>query len=376
MASPVKLQKGGGGNGQAWVNMMGIPDQRTAIKKQDNQMPQKYLKHQSAFTLVELLVVIAIIGILIGLLLPAVQQVREAARRTSCKNNIRQLSLAMHNYESALGQFPPGYSYISGTEYAAQTGYPVAGGFEDANHLGHGWGAHILPYIEQNNLHDLVDFKLPGFDPVNLDAREFQISTFLCPTDSWSPKNFVVRDDSSTPVERYAAASYCASWGPASGVAETPSDPSDDINLDATPDASEGPFFRNSRTRFADVLDGTSSTLAIGERTNGPILDFDGNPIGVPPHPNFENVWFAAIRDIDAPDDDHGHMVLFDAEYGPNQARGAGTGADRGVSAPHGGLAQFGFLDGSVHTISETIDITTYRALASIKGGEVVGDEY
>lgn len=346
------------------------------IRQLDNKMFQSHCNKRSAFTLVELLVVIAIIGILIGMLLPAVQQIREAARRTACKNNIRQLALALHNYESSFGQFPPGYSFVSGADYAAQTGYPVAGGFEVANHLGHAWGAHILPQIEQGNLYDQVDFRLPGFDPANLTARETQINIFLCPTDSWSQNNFVVRDESVTPVERYSAASYCANWGPASGVAETPNDQSDDWNLDATPDASQGPFFRNSKTRFADVTDGTSSTLAIGERTNGPILDENRNPIGIPPHPNFENVWFGAIRDIDAPDDDHGHMVLFDAEYGPNRARGEGTGADRGISAPHSGLAQFGFLDGSVHTIPETIDINVYRALASMRGGEVIGDEF
>lgn len=327
--------------------------------------------NRNAFTLVELLVVIAIIGILISMLLPAVQQVREAARRTACKNNLRQLALALHNYESALMQFPPGYAYVLGTEYAS-TGYPVSLG--DANHLGQAWGAFVLPQIEQGNLHSQLDFRLPGFDAANLDGREEHIDVFICPTDIWSVDNFVVRDENVTPVEQYAAASYCANWGPASGVVETPGDSSDDWNLDATPDSSEGPFFRNSKTRFANITDGTSSTLALGERTNGPILDFDGQPIGAPPHPNFENVWFAAIRDIDAPDDDHGHMVLFDAEYAPNRAFGAGTGADRGISAPHDGLAQFAFLDGSVHTISEGIDIETYRALASMRGGEVVGE--
>ncbi|MDB4766564.1 DUF1559 domain-containing protein [bacterium] len=146
--------------------------------------------------------------------------------------------------------------------------------------------------------------------------------------------------------------------------------------MEATSDDSSGPFYRNSKTDFGDVRDGTSNTLAIGERTNGPILDQSGDPIGIPPHPNFENVWFAAIRDIDVPDDDHGHMVLFDAEYGPNQARGEGTGADRGIAAPHQGQAQFALLDGSVHGVSDQINIETYRALASINGGEVVPSDF
>jgi len=339
-----------------------------------NSQKSPNTRRSVGFTLIELLVVIAIIGILMALLLPAVQMVREAARRTSCKNNMRQLGLALHNYESAMKKFPPGYAYSSGSDYAAQTGYSVPSGMADANYLGHAWGTFILPYLEQQNLYKLVDTRSPVFDAVNLAAREMELQVFLCPSDPFSPNNFVVRDDTSTPVEQYAAASYCANWGPASGVLETPGNAGDDINLDATPDQSTGPFFRNSRTRFRDITDGTSSTLAIGERHNGPIVDSSGNPIGVAPHPNFENAWFAAVRDIDAPDDDHGHMVLFDTEFAPNNPPPSGAGADRGVAAPHAGLAQFVFMDGSVHTISETIDLTIYRDLSSMRGGEIIGE--
>ena len=331
-------------------------------------------RKQAGFTLIELLVVIAIIGILLALTLPAVQMVREAARRTSCKNNMRQLGLALHNYESARKQFPPGYAYSLGSDYASQTGYPVSSGLTDANYLGHGWGAFILPFVEQQNLSNLVDDQLPVFDPANQVARETEVTVFLCPSDPFSQGNFVVRDETSNPVEQYAAASYCANWGPASGVLETPGNTGDDINLDATPDQSTGPFYRNSKTRFRDITDGTSSTLAIGERHNGPIVDSAGNPIGVAPHSNFENAWFAAVRDIDSPDDDHGHMVLFDTEFPPNNPPISGVGADRGVAAPHSGLAQFVFMDGSVHTISETIDSIVYRSLSSIRGGEIIGE--
>jgi prepilin-type N-terminal cleavage/methylation domain-containing protein/prepilin-type processing-associated H-X9-DG protein len=336
----------------------------------------RFVRNRKAFSLIELLVVIAIIGVLIALLLPAVQSVREAARRTGCKNNLRQLGIALHNFESAFEHFPKGYAHITGVDFAAKTGYPVAPGYGAANHLGHGWGIYLLPFLEEQNLRDLIEMELPSFDPANLTARETSLSVFLCPSDGWSIHNFVVRDDTVAPPERAAAASYCANWGPASGVLETPGDTTDDVNLDATPDQSAGPFFRNSRTRFTDVLDGSSHTLAFGERTNGPILDDNGVPIGVPPHPNFETVWFGAMRDIGTPDDDHGHMVLFDAEYVPNFAHGAGTGADRGISAPHSGLAQFTFLDGSVHAIREDIDTVVYRALASMRGREIVPESF
>jgi len=175
----------------------------------------------------------------------------------------------------------------------------------------------MLDYNEQANLAQTIDQTVTPFAGVNLTPRETQLPVYLCPSDPYSPNAFVVRNEATD--EQYAASSYVANWGPASGFNES-------------------------------------------ERTNGPILDDEGNPIGAPPHELFETAWFAAVRDIDEPTDDHGHMVLFDAEFGPNQSRNANTGADRGL------------LDGSTHTISENIDLTVYRNICSINGGEVDTD--
>lgn len=310
------------------------------------------VKRYRAFTLIELLVVIAIIAILIALLLPAVQQVREAARRTQCRNNLKQIGLALFNYESSHGSFPPGYLYIPGVQWSG----PVTPGFEDANHQGFAWGAMILPFIDQANLYNLINFRTPCFDPVNQPMREAHISLYLCPSDTTSAGKFVVRDDSSMPVEQYAAACYAANWGPATASE----------NLDATPDESAGVFYRNSVTRITHILDGTSNTLAVGERTNGLILG------GIPPHPSFETAWFSAAREIADPADDHGHMVLFDGQFAPNQA--TGPGADRGVSAPHTGYSLFLMCDGSVRPITENIDFNLYEGLCSRNRGEALGE--
>ncbi|MEP3481332.1 MAG: DUF1559 domain-containing protein [Fuerstiella sp.] len=296
------------------------------------------------FTLIELLVVIAIIAVLVALLLPAVQQAREAARRTSCKNNLKQLALAMHTYETIYRTLPPGYLHKPDPNGSA------------ANFMGHAWGSMLLPQLEQANLYREFNFSLPGFDPSNLNAREQHLTVFLCPSDPFSADHFVIRDESANPVEQYAAASYAANWGPST----------DTVNLDDTPLRSQGPFFRNSRTRFRDIPDGLSNTLAIGERTNGPIE----NPSTTADHANFETAWSAAAREITDLADDHGHMVLFETQFRPNQI---GTD-DKGLSAPHVGISQFALCDGSVTAISDNIDAGTYNALGTSKGGEVIGE--
>ena len=305
-----------------------------------NKIPRR-----QAFTLVELLVVIAIIGILIGLLLPAVQAAREAARRMSCQNNLKNIGLALHNYESVFRVFPAGYRHQFG---------PVGTPLEPANHKGLAWGAAMLPQLEQGALFRDINFDLPMWNDANRQPREVALPVFLCPSDTYSAGNFVVRDDSVVPIERYACSSYAANWGPSTST----------VNLDDTPLQSEGVFFRNSRTGPRDVLDGLSNTLAFGERHNGPIA---GNTTAGG-HSFFENAWSAAVREITDYNDDHGHMVLFETQFRPNQA----GGDDKGLAAPHEGLCQFTLCDGSVRAITEHIDAELYDALATRYGREVI----
>jgi prepilin-type N-terminal cleavage/methylation domain-containing protein/prepilin-type processing-associated H-X9-DG protein len=295
-----------------------------------------------AFSLVELLVVIAIIGALIALLLPAVQAAREAARKSSCKNNLRQLALGMHAYESALGTLPPGYEFAPGPA---------------GNILGYSWSARLLPYIEQRALYGRFDFSKPIYDEVNAPAREVHLQLLLCPTDDVSPPGFVEMGD-----ERYAMACYVANFG-TPDLDEDQAQEFGDANPLGPFDGPWGPFYRNSETTLRQVTDGLSQTLMLGERQNGPFRLAGSHG----PHFAYETTWAGAVRDIDDPSDDHGHMALFQTGHPPNSL----DSDDRDVSASHSGEAQFLMCDGSVHTVSEDVDIVVYRALGTMNHSEI-----
>ena len=192
------------------------------------------------FTLIELLVVIAIIAILIALLLPAVQQAREAARRSQCKNNLKQMGLALHNYHASVNRFPPGY---------------VAGAAYPATANGWGWSAMILPYLDQSPLYRQIDFRLPVEHPKNAAAIQKSLAGYLCASDLVSSGPFRVTDATGTFVASAAPFSYAGTVGDDSSETDDPT--------------GNGTLFRNSGIRIGDLKDGTSTTVLVGERAWG-----------------------------------------------------------------------------------------------------------
>src|SRR5206468_11255097 len=151
---------------------------------------------RGGFTLIELLVVIAIISILMALLIPAVQKVREAAARTQCRNNLKQIGLGFHNYHAARKSFPPGF-----TSQAAFTDGPSLG-------PGWGWGAYLLPYLEQDNLYRQINLAKDITDPANAPTRLTSLAVFLCPSDSPDRPTVTISDDSGKPICDVAFGNY------------------------------------------------------------------------------------------------------------------------------------------------------------------------
>lgn len=297
-----------------------------------------------AFTLVELLVVIAIIGVLVALLLPAVQAAREAARRMQCGNNLKQMGLAIHNYHDTFLSFPPSAMRAS-----------IGGGTESAQTLV--WSGSILPFIEQRNLFDSIVGMGFGIvwddDGVNEDILRVKIPAYQCPS---SPDSSQKWDDGDA-TQRHRASYGCVTsgtvgWDIANNVANSETQQHlDDGGLDHA--RHNGPFqSQNRSTSFSEIVDGTSNTLFIGERYrrnfNRPYV-YIGTPNTRDQHGRFAGSTGLQINSLNNSHAGHGSF-----------------------GSPHPGGAQFAVGDGSVKLINENINRLIYAALGTRNGGEAV----
>jgi prepilin-type N-terminal cleavage/methylation domain-containing protein len=308
------------------------------------------------FTLVELLVVIAIIGILVGLLLPAVQAAREAARRFQCANNVKQMGLALHNYESAFRTFPP--AFISRV-----TGPWPGGGNNPVPEVGPGWSffAMILPQLEQSNLHNAINFNLPITAPANQMARSTRVKEFQCPSDAWTGP--VTVWPTTIGITDLAHTSYVACLGggdPANAPAYSAMYEEQPFN---------GMFHRNVGVRHSQITDGTSNTIGLGERSS--MFSPNGWAGVIPTAQTVFSPRIASSRGQIVGQTARPAITIATVHVrtgGPN----APTGSPGGFWSPHTGGCLFLLMDGSTHTISTNVDMPTYRAMAGRNDGIVV----
>jgi len=324
------------------------------------------------FTLIELLVVIAIIAILIALLLPAVQQAREAARRSTCKNNLKQLGLALHNYHDTFGLFPPAHVRVDSTLNG--TGGPTGW-------RGYSLHAMILPYVDQAPLYQQLDFNHYFDSPQNLTLRRTQIPVFLCPSDSTFPGSADRGNNN-----------YAGNMGPSLGQYVSPIGYRD------------GFFSFDVIVRMGDVRDGTSNTVCVGEQLVGDNNNASYTPGDVvrgiawtgalpyKPSRSDLNTYAAACQAGTGNHHSHGGrewavgmpaQTLFNSAAPPNYdgptcqpCSGCGWMDSQGIfpsRSRHTGGVQVLMGDGAVRFITENIDLQTWQNLGSIRGGEPIG---
>jgi prepilin-type N-terminal cleavage/methylation domain-containing protein/prepilin-type processing-associated H-X9-DG protein len=297
---------------------------------------------RSAFTLIELLVVIAIIAILIGLLLPAVQKVRDAAARAQCQNNLKQIALALHNYHDAQRSFPPGYA--SG----------VGSNGEDLG-PGWGWAAFILPQMEQQPLLTQITFTVAIEAPQHASPRTTNVKSYLCPADTPPPTIPVGPASASGQLTSITCQLAVASYTGCFGVAEPGVD-------------GDGVFFRNSQIRIGDITDGTSNTLLAGERTyRYSLTTWVGTVTGTK---QFPSPGSPLPFEVDEP----ANFVL--SHVGEMAAGAAQPFEINNFSSNHTGGSTYAFADGHVRFLTAGTDYTTLRALATRSGGETITGDY
>jgi prepilin-type N-terminal cleavage/methylation domain-containing protein len=340
-------------------------------------------KSRRGFTLIELLVVIAIIAILIALLLPAVQQAREAARRTQCKNNLKQIGIALHNYHDVAGVFPPGFLdiHVGNTER-------TSGGWA--------WSAYLLPYLEQANLYSGFDFNTtpyalttPGGLPVKNQALVATVlPVYSCPSDT--KKETVSNNPGAAAAGAGVAAVAQTSYQGVLGAFDgSPCDISgSSIIVDPR---NNGLLTVNSSRRFRDITDGTSNIIVVGEVKDIPTTtDPGGNNVG-----SNRQFIYGSVTNAGGPkcenngvNNNGAHNHIRATRHKPNGPLLSTSTLHRAFHSNHVGGVQFLQGDGSVRFVSDNIDHTNsnytaatlngpyglYQRLAAINDGQVLGE--
>lgn len=347
-----------------------------------------------AFTLIELLVVLAILAILIGLLLPAVQKVRASAARLKCSNNLKQIGLALHDYEVVTGRFPP--AYVTANPRLDGSAFGISFGDEHRNGPpGWAWGVFLLPHLEQSALFQQIDWNQPCWSPQMASVVQTKVSTFLCPAATGGSDGFevqqqgmdhrhgvpMVRDDGSR--IRFAHSHYVTNagihqpWGRSTAYCydyDIPEPIPENGNRLARID---GPFYRNSRVSAAMVTDGLSNTIFIGEHSS---LLSNKTWVGVvpgavtPPRLDLrpwpsENNGAGCLVGVHSGPDTHDHPEVI--IHAPNDPFGH---TDQ-MWGEHGAGCNVLFGDGSVRFLSTWINPNTLVAMSTRDGGEVVSHD-
>ena len=310
------------------------------------------------FTLIELLVVIAIIAVLIALLLPAVQAAREAARRTQCTNNMKQLGIALHNYHDVIGSFP--------TSFWRNTKNTIGGPNDGTNR--HSWIAMILPYIEQRSIYNAINFSTGAGGAINSTAYLSKISSLMCPSDPSPDQSIVTRTDTGVGVNSNSGPKLCyfGNFG-------------DNYNDDKTfQPFTSLPYFRDNgfgengtftgvmsrsggTTSLRDITDGSSTTFAAGESLYESCDWFTwGNPNGTTCGTQM-TINYQRIKD---------HKKDANSLTDSNNWR-----VGFGFRSQHPGIVQFLFADAHVGAIKESINRNTYRWLSTRAGGEILSSD-
>ena len=352
---------------------------------------RQFRRRQGGFTLIELLVVIAIIGLLAGLLLPVVQQARESARSAQCKNNLKQIGLALQNYEATHGLFPPACIV---NPFANGAAYGIS--FGDALRVappGFGWGVCLLPFLEQGPLYNQFNFNDACWSPGNAQAAATRVPLLLCPSATGGSDGFVVQAPGidkrhGSPMTRsdgspifFAHSHYVTNagvnqpWG-----RDTPYCYNFDLPepvSGAPDDVINGPFYPNSHTRARDVVDGLSQTVFVGERSS---ILANCTWVGVVPGavvvprldlrswPSENNGATALVGCHSGPDvHDHPQVII----HAPNNP----FGHTDEMWGEHGPGCNVLLGDGSVRFYSAFTNGNVWVALSTRNGGEVVGNE-